>query len=533
MNMSVTSSISKRFRRTESPAQAVTAPVNRAVTAPAIPIPPHDPLYAVCIKARGTVELETLKIESPTLQQMRTEGVHLILPLVNQGEIVGMLQLGNRMSDQEYSSDDTRLLGNLAPQASAALRVAQLAYLQQIEAARRERIENELRVAGIIQQTLLPKEVPLLPGWQLAAHWQPARSVGGDFYDFIYLRDGRLMITIGDVTDKGVPAALVMASTRSILRSVADTTTSPGEMLRRANDVLFPDMPPKMFVTCLCAVLDSSTGRMVYANAGHNPSQQRTAKGVVELRARGMPLGLMPDMYYEEKETVLAEHDVLLLYSDGLVEAHNPTREMFGMKRLQTLMQDATASESLLEALRDALFDFTGADWEQEDDVTLVVVQRGDSSQSGKIMSTWHILDEFDAPSIVGGERALMERVASMVQAQNILSKARLERLKTAVAETAMNAMEHGNHYQTERLVHVRVAFNPRELRVAITDQGGGQPQTETITPDLEAKLEGKQSTRGWGLFLIKTMVDDMRSHQTDTQHTVELVMKLEGENHV
>jgi serine phosphatase RsbU (regulator of sigma subunit)/anti-sigma regulatory factor (Ser/Thr protein kinase) len=432
------------------------------------------------------------------------------------------------MSDQEYSSDDMRLLGNLAPQAAAALRVAQLAYQQQIEAARRERIENELRVAGIIQQTLLPKEVPLIDGWQLASHWQPARTVGGDFYDFIYLRDGRLMITIGDVTDKGVPAALVMASTRSILRSVADSTTSPGEMLRRANDVLFPDMPPKMFVTCLCAVLDPKTGRMVYANAGHNPSQQRTANGVVELRARGMPLGLMPDMRYEEKETTLAQGDTILMYSDGLVEAHNDQREMYGMKRLQSLIQEHPGGEALIASLRDSLFSFTGATWEQEDDVTLVVIQRADASETGTTMSAWTILDEFDALSVVGGERAVMERVSQAVQSLG-MPTARLERLKTAVAETTMNAMEHGNHYQTDLPVSVRVATNQRELLVAITDQGGAQPIIETVTPDLEAKLAGKQSARGWGLFLIKTMVDDMRTHSTDTQHTIELVMKLEG----
>src|SRR5262249_18338670 len=126
----------------------------------------------------------------------------------------------------EYSSDDFRLLNNLAPQAAVALRVAQLAYQQQVEALRRERIEQELRFAGIIQQTLLPKEIPTFAGWGLSAYWQPARAVGGDFYDFIVLPDGRLMMTIGDVTDKGVPAALVMASTRSILRAAAERLIS-------------------------------------------------------------------------------------------------------------------------------------------------------------------------------------------------------------------------------------------------------------------------------------------------------------------
>src|SRR5205823_9436971 len=141
-------------------------------------------------------------------------------------------------------------------QAAPALRVAQLVREQQAQARARERVDQELRVARLIQQTLLPRELPAMPGWQLAAYYQPARAVGGDFYDFLYFDDGRLGIVIGDVTDKGVPAALVMATTRSILRSTAHATISPGKVLEQTNDLLYQDIPPNMFVTCLYAILD-------------------------------------------------------------------------------------------------------------------------------------------------------------------------------------------------------------------------------------------------------------------------------------
>ncbi|MBW4436329.1 MAG: SpoIIE family protein phosphatase [Pleurocapsa minor GSE-CHR-MK-17-07R] len=476
------------------------------------------------------IDLETLRLESDAVRQLRTAGIRLLIPLVNQGELVGMIQLGARMSDQEYTSDDLRLLGNLAPQAAAALRVAHLAYQQQVEARRRERLDQELRVAGIIQQTLLPKAVPSIDGWQFAAYWQPARTVGGDFYDFVPLQDGRLMIVIGDVTDKGVPAALVMASTRTILRAAAERLISPGEILRRANDVLHPDMPPKMFVTCLCAVLDPHTGRMQYANAGHNASLQRTCDGVIELRARGMPLGLMPGMTYEEKETILAPEDTVFMYSDGLVEAHDSERDMFGMKRLETLIGEHRGGDALIAYLRDALFNFTGAEWEQEDDVTFVVVQRhmqpSADPESGDGDST--VLDEFESPSEPGGERAVMERVARAVSAVDF-PPARIERLKTAVAETVMNAMEHGNHYRADLPIKVRVQADARRLSVFVTDQGGDVPISQAPTPDLEAKLAGTQSARGWGLFLIKAMVDDLHVSATPTDHTVQLVFHLAG----
>jgi serine phosphatase RsbU (regulator of sigma subunit)/anti-sigma regulatory factor (Ser/Thr protein kinase) len=498
---------------------------------PAVEVPPTDPLYALCVSAPGVIDLDELRLASDAVTGLRAAGIRLIIPLVNQGELIGMVQLGGRMSDQEYTSDDLRLLGNLAPQAAAALRVAQLAYQQQLEARRRERIEQEIRVAGIIQQTLLPKDVPHIEAWEFAAWWQPARTVGGDFYDFVPLHDGRLMVVIGDVTDKGVPAALVMASTRTILRAAAERLISPGEILRRANDVLQPDMPPKMFVTCLCAVLDPQTGHLVYANAGHNAALQRTRDGVKELRARGMPLGLMPGMSYEEKETQLAPDDTVFMYSDGLVEAHDGAREMFGMKRLESLIADHDGGEGLIPHLRDALFAFAGADWEQEDDVTFVVVQRQHGAPpSDPPDDASVILDDFEATSVPGGERPVMERVAAVVNRVG-LPAARIERLKTAVAETVMNAMEHGNHYRADQPVRVRVQTQGGQLSVFITDQGGDQPIVDAPAPDLEAKLAGTQSARGWGLFLIKAMVDDMLIHTTPTEHTVQLVFHLPGGN--
>jgi serine phosphatase RsbU (regulator of sigma subunit)/anti-sigma regulatory factor (Ser/Thr protein kinase) len=533
----MTALLRTRFRRdtekpetTTSAAKAIPAPPQSSVMKP-IEIPPDDPLFAYCVSANSVIEMDSLKIQSPTVEAMKAAGVKLLLPLVSQGDLIGTISLGARLSDQEYSSDDFRLLNNLAGQASVSLRVAQLARQQQIEAAQRERIEHELRVAGIIQQTLLPREVPILENYELATYWQPARTVGGDFYDFISLSDGRLAIIIGDVTDKGVPAALVMASTRSILRAAAERLSSPGEVLERVNNVMCPDMPAKMFVTCLCIVLDPKTGIVRYANAGHNPAIQRTSEGVVELRARGMPLGLMPGMAYEEKETSLSPGDTILMYSDGLTEAHNTSREMFGSERLQQTVSGYPGGAALIPSLRDALFTFTGAEWEQEDDVTFVVLQRTVGNMQPESNNHTHTLADFELPSEPGGERTAMEQVAEAVRDLNLPS-ARLERLKTAVAETTMNAMEHGNHYQPDLPVHIRVEATPQQLSVYITDYGSAEAVSETETPDLQAKLDGSQSPRGWGLFLVRNMVDEMRTSGDAKHHQVELVMRLEGDQH-
>src|ERR671933_195102 len=168
------------------------------------------------------------------------------------------------------------------------------------EIRERERVEQELEVARTIQQASLPKEVPTLEGWRIAPFYQPAREVGGDFYDFFELEDGRLGLVVGDATGKGVPAALVMASARSMLRAVAQGSESPGKVLARINDPQANDIPYNTFVTCFYCILDPKSGSLTYANAGHDLSYLHRNRDAEELRARGMPLGLMPQMGYEE-----------------------------------------------------------------------------------------------------------------------------------------------------------------------------------------------------------------------------------------
>jgi serine phosphatase RsbU (regulator of sigma subunit)/predicted ester cyclase len=244
------------------------------------------------------------------------------------------------------------------------------------EMLERERVEQELRVARSIQQASLPKEVPSLEGWQIAPFYRPARQVGGDFYDFHPLSEGRLGLVVGDATGKGVPAALVMSTTCGMLRLAARNYSSPGEMLQRVNEALFPYIPANMFVTCFYCNLDPKSGSLSYANAGHDlPYLHRTGE-TEELRARGMPLGLMPEMAYEEKETILGAGEAALLYSDGLVEAHNPKGEMLGFPRLQALVSEHGEEESLEEALLEELYSFVGEGWVQEDDITLLTLRR-------------------------------------------------------------------------------------------------------------------------------------------------------------
>ncbi|RZU30797.1 ATP-binding SpoIIE family protein phosphatase [Blastococcus saxobsidens] len=499
---------------------------------------PDDPLVEHLAQVAEPIALDRIDLDSPGVRALKAAGMALLVPLVTSGELVGLLALGPRRSEREYSTNDRRLLQDLATHAAPAVRVAQLVREQEAEVLSRQRIEQELHVARLIQQQFLPKSLPEMPGWHVAAHYQPAREVGGDFYDFLQLPGGQVGIVIGDVTDKGVPAALVMATTHSILRAEAARLLAPGEVLRRANALLVEEMPANMFVTCLYAVLDPASGRLRYANAGHDLPYLRRAEGVVELRATGMPLGLLPDMDYEEKEVRLEPGQGVLFHSDGVVEAHDPERTMFGFPRLKELVAGATSETDLIDRVLTHLAAFTGPDWEQEDDITLVTLSRtataavigmdGPTDAAG-LPPQARVLAAFTVASEPGGERAVLPRLAAAVDPLG-LPALRRDALATAVAEATMNAIEHGNGNRPELPVRLVVAATDDAVLVTVTDRAVHGPSPEgPEQPDLDAKLAGRQSPRGWGLYLMRNLVDEVRTRDQVGGHTVELVLHRDG----
>jgi serine phosphatase RsbU (regulator of sigma subunit) len=287
----------------------------------------------------------------------------------HQGRFRGMAPTGKEIEEKGFSvfrfSDEGKVVESWD------------SYYSQLSLMRQS-IEQELRLARSIQQAFLPEEVPTLEGWQISPLYQPAREVGGDFYDFHLLPDGKLGLVVGDATGKGVPAALVMSTTCGMLRAVSQAldSSSPGEMLQRVNEALVPSIPANMFVTCFYAILDPKSGSLSYANAGHDVPYLHRNSAAEELRARGMPLGLMPGMGYEEKQTILEAGEAALLYSDGLVEAHDPKGEMFGFPRLRALIAEYGEQRLLGDFLLEELYYFVGEGWEQEDDITLLTLRR-------------------------------------------------------------------------------------------------------------------------------------------------------------
>jgi serine phosphatase RsbU (regulator of sigma subunit) len=247
----------------------------------------------------------------------------------------------------------------------------------QVHLITRERTETELATANEIQKRMLPEKIPVIPGWSIDALWQPARAVSGDFYDFIPLPDGRLALVIGDVTDKGVPAALLMAVTRSTVRTAASQAPTPGDLLAQVNDILCQQIPLNRFATCQVGFLDPASGHLELANAGHPLPLIAHQGSVREIRATGLALGIFPGMVYEVIQDRLEPGDSLLCYSDALSEGRNPQGQLLdtaGVKQmfLQGLQQPGRLITSLLEQLNQ----YTGTASGLEDDITLVAVSR-------------------------------------------------------------------------------------------------------------------------------------------------------------
>ena len=293
---------------------------------------------------------------------------------IHRGEFLGVPPSGE---EANYASIRIHRIvgGQVTDEWSEGNLVEWIMPLFERELRARERIDQDLRVARSIQKASLPAEVPELEGWHLAPYYRSAKEVGGDFYDFHLLPGGKLGLAVGDATGKGVPAALVMSTTCGMLRLAAQSFSSPREILERVNEALCPTIPPNMFVTCFYAILDPESGSLTYANAGHDLPYVRRGGNAEELRATGMPLGLLPEMGYEEKEIVLNTGEAAFFYTDGLVEAHNPYGEMFGFPRLRALISEHDDVGQLEGLLLEELNSFVGEGWEQEDDITLLTLQ--------------------------------------------------------------------------------------------------------------------------------------------------------------
>ena len=272
----------------------------------------------------------------------------MAVPLSIKNDMFGVVLIEEAENGRRFRARRIEIINGIAQQAALAI---QNDLLQQ-EMVVRERLQTEVQLARQIQQTFIPQSLPTHDSWQFAARWRTARQVGGDFYDVIELPNGNFGLFIADVADKGMPAALFMALTRTLVRAAVNEMNSPAEVLRRVNDQLLPDTQQGMFVTAVYGVLDTTLGTFTYVNAGHNPPFWVKGNGSIEKLTRtAVALGVMEQPSMQERTISLEVGDNLLLYTDGLTEAFSPDGNLFGDSRLMDALisiQKHTADEVLV-----------------------------------------------------------------------------------------------------------------------------------------------------------------------------------------
>lgn len=299
----------------------------------------------------------------------------LCVPLQHKGETRGVIYVDNRVQTGIFTLADLEYLTSIAASAAIAIENARLYQV----AVEKGRLEREIQLALEVQSSLLPRQTPTLKGWEFGALWRPAREVAGDFYDFIPVDSEQLALVIADVTDKGVPAALYMALTRSIVRASMLHVSTPAEIIAHANRLICNDAAYGMFVTLFYAQLDPRTGEMTYVNAGHNPPllYRTAADQVVRLTRTGMALGIEEQASYAHETVALNPGDLVCFYTDGLTEAYNPQQEAYGMARLEAAVRAGSRSPvvELTRQVQASVEQFVGGEL-LADDITLVVLKR-------------------------------------------------------------------------------------------------------------------------------------------------------------
>lgn len=319
------------------------------------------------------------RVEIPVELAELFETEHILgLPLIAKGNLVGLMIVDYPVFGDGLDQRQLNILTGIAYQTAIALETA---YLQ-AEATERQRLEKELDVAQQIQTSFLPKVYPVLPGWEVAAEYRSARQVGGDFYDFIRLRSGEIGIVIADVADKGVPAALFMALSRTLLRASAFSRIDPVETLQRVNTLLLADSVSGLFVTCWYGVLNPISGELRYASAGHNPPLLVKNGEIILLNIRGMALGVLEAPVIRGDTVHMGAGDMLIAYTDGITEAYRSRDNVeFGMDGLTTIVQNMKKAPAphLSHAIIEGVDAFVGED-PQFDDLTLVIVKRLEES---------------------------------------------------------------------------------------------------------------------------------------------------------
>jgi len=404
--------------------------------------------------------------------------------------------------------------------------MAQLQKAYGIIEAQKERMQEELNVGHDIQMSMVPRQFPAFPDrdeFAIHAALHPAREVGGDFYDFFFIDENRLCVCIGDVSGKGVPAALFMAVTRTLVKAQAADDTSTASIITRVNDEISRDNKESMFVSIFVGILHVVTGEMIYTNAGHNPSLIRRADGAVERldSLHGPVVGAREGLAYKEDVVYLAKDNILLMYTDGVTESQNREKSFYAEKRLTKLLAatDHDAVETVVQATVSDVKQFEdGAD--QFDDITVVALQYSRQPQAAdapvldmKLKNQLTEIERFNNSFITFSD-------------ENKISTA-IRREMSAVFDALLNnVVSYAYQDDQEHEIDVRVEVAGERLLVSIADDGVPFNPFDTEPPDTGFGLKDRP-TGGLGIHRVRNFMDKVAYQRRTHTNLLYLVKSL------
>lgn len=466
---------------------------------------------ALCILAIGLVALVFF---------IRITLVYAMNPLKSLTKAAGEISRGNLHADlpAAQSADE---IGRLT-EAFAAMQTSLREQMKRlVETTReKERYESELNIARGIQMNLLPhKFSPFAeyPGLQINAMVSPAKEVGGDLYDFFF-RNRRLYFAIGDVSGKGMPAALFMAVTRTLFRFVAETTDSPAEIACRLNNGILQNNDACMFVTLFTGVLNLSDGTLRFCNAGHNPAVIISKSEATMIKEKeNLPIGVMDDFEYEEETINLKRGDTFFLYTDGLTEAENPDKLLFGEERMLRVLSENSEKNTgeIIEIMSDSVKDFAGSA-EQSDDLTMMAIRFD--------CYTEHI-DTDNSDSAIAAVKEITDRLAAAAG----IDTANTGRICLALEEAVVNVVNYAYPQGTSGPVAIDVTHVPESeiVEITISDKGLPFDPTAAAEADTDATL-AEREIGGLGIHLVRTLTDSLQYSREAGENRLTLRFRIQ-----
>ena len=378
----------------------------------------------------------------------------------------------------------------------------------------KERMQSELHIASGIQMSMVPKIFPPFPERKdidMSAAIVPAKEVGGDLYDF-YIRDEKLYFCIGDVSGKGVPASLVMAVTRSLFRAESAHEDSPAKILGAMNNSMSEVNENNMFVTFFCGILDLTSGRLRYCNAGHNAPMMLTDRKSPLPVYPNLPLGIMAGMEYKEQETVMEYDDAIFLYTDGLTEAENQNHELFGEERMDHVLSTRRSAQDQLEAMRDAVSGFVG-NAPQSDDLTMLFIH---------LLSKVHNLVIRNKVEELSRLEEFMDSVAEGCN----MDPATATNINLALEEAVTNVVMYAYPEGTEGEVDIEATVVEGSVKFVISDDG--IPFDPTAAPEADITLGVEERPiGGLGIFLVRKIMDSVEYRRENGRNRLIMIKNI------